>query len=221
MPRRLLFAIPLLGGCATMGTFQNAETLGKGKWEVGIEPSMWGAASESATVMYPHAGVSARVGLSDRIDVGGRVGSSGIELSGKFGLTDRESNVPVSIAPSVGGLALGAGSTSFSIIALQVPVLVGLRMGENEVVLGPKVHLWSFGASVDNSGASAAIWSLGASAGYSARVGPTVRLIPELAVLRPIVVTGATDTTSDTVGVDSAGVLLQVGLGIVIGSPAE
>ncbi|MBM4389620.1 MAG: hypothetical protein FJ090_00750 [Deltaproteobacteria bacterium] len=216
---RLLAAFPLLTGCATFGTFQNAETLGKGNWEVGIEPSMWGGSGESATLLYPHAGVSARVGLSDRVDIGGRVGSSGIELSGKFGLTERDANVPISIAPAVGGMAIGAADASVSILALHVPVLFGLRMGENQVVLGPKVHVWSFNAGAAGSSASAAIWSLGASAGYSAHVGGSVRLIPELALVRPLFGAGSADGVSDSVGVDGSGVFLQVGLGIVIGKP--
>ncbi|MBM4364817.1 MAG: hypothetical protein FJ102_01270 [Deltaproteobacteria bacterium] len=161
------------------------------------------------------------MGLSDRVDVGGRVGSSGIELTGKFGLTDRDAQMPISIAPAVGGMAIGAGGTSVSVLAVHVPVLFGLRMGENQVVLGPKFHVWSFGAGAAGSSSSAAIWSLGASVGYSARVGGSVRLIPELALVRPLFVVGSADGASESVGVDSSGILLQVGLGIVIGKAPD
>mgnify|MGYP001607161267 FL=1 len=214
--RLFLAVLPWLTGCATLGTFQSAETVGQGNWEVGIEPSMWGGIAADTTVLYPHAAVSARVGLSDRFDIGGRVGSGGVEANAKLGLTDRDADVPISVGAGVGGMAVGAAGSSVSILAVHVPVLFGIRTGENQLVLGPKVHVYSFGASSGGSAASAALWSLGGSVGYVAGVGPTVKLVPELAFALPVLAAGSAGTTTDTIGV-SDGALLQVGLGIVIG----
>ncbi len=213
--RTLVTLFPLLAGCATLGTFQNAETLGQGAWELGIEPSMWGGISGEGSALYPHAGVSARVGVSDAVDLGGRVGSSGVEFTTKFALSKPGASMPVSLAPSFGGMAIGAGGTSASVLALHVPLLIGIKTGENELVLGPKLHVYSFGVSTGGDAEGGALWSLGGSVGYSLRVGPTVRLIPEFAFAVPTLTTGEEGAESVVGLVDGA--LLQVGLGIVIG----
>lgn len=219
--RLLVLLFPALTGCATLGTFQSAETLGQGNWEVGIEPSMWGAAAEGGSVFYPHAGVSARVGVSERIDIGGRVGSTGIELTGKFGITEPEANVPISVAPSIGGMAITAGGASLAVIAVHVPVLFGVPIGENELVVGPKLHVWSVGAGAPGSSASAGIWSVGGSVGYAARVGRSVRLIPEFALVKPLFVVGSANGSTESLGVEANGALMQIGLGIVIGRASD
>lgn len=213
-----LLSLVLLSGCATLGTFQNAETLGKGGWEVGIEPSMWGGAGAGGAVTYPHAGVSARVGVSDRVDIGGRIGSTGVEFTTKFGLTARDAAVPISFAPTVGGFAIAVSGASAGILALHLPVLIGLRVGDRgEFVLGPKAHIYQIFANSGSLGGSATIWSLGGSAGYSAPVGKTVKLIPEVACVVPVVGT-ASASGSSVSAFGSSGVLFQVGMGIVIGS---
>jgi hypothetical protein len=220
--RPFAFALPplaLLGGCATLGTFQGAETLGKGGWEVGIEPSMWAGVSSEGSLLYPHAAVSSRVGLGDRFDIGGRLGSSGVELTTKVALSEPGADVPIAIAPSFGGMAVSVGTSSASVLALHVPVLFGIRTGENELVLGPKVHLYSFGASAGGGASGGALWSAGGSVGYLARLGPTVGLVPELAFAVPLFATGAEGAES-AVGLGK-GALVQVGMGILIGRSAN
>lgn len=213
--RPLVALFPLFTGCATLGTFQSAETLGQGAWELGIEPSMWGAVSGEGSALYPHAGVSGRVGVTEGVDLGGRVGSSGVEFTTKFALSKPGATMPISLAPSFGGMAISAAGSSVSVLALHVPLLFGIKTGENELVLGPKLHVYSFGASTGGEAAGGALWSLGGSLGYALRLGPTVRLIPELAFAVPTLATG-TDGAEAAVGITD-GALLQIGLGIVIG----
>ena len=90
------------GGCATIGTLQTANTLGKGKFQMALEPSAWGAIG-STTVLVPNVTLAARYGLSPTLDIGGRVGSNGFEINGKLQLTPPKApGLVVSIAPASG-----------------------------------------------------------------------------------------------------------------------
>lgn len=209
--------LPVLGGCATLGTFQNAETLGKGNWEVGVEPSLAGLADGLDTEPFPAVAVSGRIGVGDRVDLGGRVGSGGVELTGKFGLTHREARVPVSVGLSAAGMSVGYAGDTVTALTAQVPLLVGVRMGAHELVLGPKLHLFHMGASY--AGSSEALWSVGGSAGFSARVGPTVKLVPELAFAVPVLNVSSGEDDTDYALRKDPPIVLQVGMGFLFGNP--
>ncbi|MBN1336557.1 MAG: hypothetical protein JXB39_11420 [Deltaproteobacteria bacterium] len=215
----LLPLLALLTGCATVGTFQTADTLGTGAFQVGLEPSWWGVAATGEAAGFLHGGVSARYGVNDRLDVGGRIGSSGLEMLFKVQLTDPQSGGPiVSIAPSGGGFgALGAGGGA-GLLAFQVPVILGFpTSGGSQFVLAPKVHEYLILAGTSDDSASLSLTSLGASVGYAARLGPGFRLLPEVAFVYPVL--GAADASDQSSQVEflGEGVLLQVGLGILLG----
>lgn len=212
---RFVLALLLLPGCATIGTFQRAETLGKGNWEVGIEPSMWGGVGGGGAAAYPHAGVSARVGASDRVDLGGRVGSTGVEVSSKFLLSDPASDHPISLGANFGGFAIGAGGASAGLLAVHIPLLLGIPVGERgQFVVGPKTHIYHGFAAASGESAGFTLWSLGASAGYAAQVGDTFKIVPELAFVVPVVASAGGESAS----VYDSGLLFQAGVGFVFGS---
>jgi len=212
---RFLLALLVLPGCATIGTFQRAETLGQGNWEVGIEPSMWGGAGGGGAVAYPHAAVSARVGATDRVDLGGRLGSTGVEVSSKFLLSDPESDHPISLGANVGGFAVGAGGASAGLLAVHIPLLIGIPMGERgQFIVGPKTHIYHGFASSTEGSAGFTLWSVGASAGYAAPVGETFKVVPEVAFVVPAVASAGGESES----VYSNGLLFQAGVGFVFGS---
>jgi hypothetical protein len=230
----LLAALALVAtasGCATIGTLQTADTLGKGKFQMGLEPSVWGAIASGGTILVPNVTLSARYGLSDNFDIGGRVGSNGFELNGKLMFTKPKApGLIVSLAPSIGGFALAAGGAAAGTFYLQVPVLLGFPIGGgSQFVLGPKVMDWFFfGAASTSSGgttssgsASGNMLALGTSVGVSLKLGSGFRLLPEVSFAYPLITaasagSGGTSAGASSVGT-SSGVLTQISLALLFG----
>jgi hypothetical protein len=182
--------------CATIGTLQRAQTVGAGDFEWAIEPGYWGASSEGTGVYLPYGNIAARWGLTERVDIGGRVGFAGTEFLAKARLTPEDSPVVVAVAPTVGGLFAGGGG----IINAQVPLIVDVPIGENALVLAPKVSTMTAAAG----GEYATLWSAGASVGYALRLNDTVTVLPEYARVWPVAGTYVGTLGSEAQGVDGA-----------------
>lgn len=221
---KYLLATSLLSGCATFGTFQRADTLGEGGIQVALEPSMWGGSFEGKGGMVPQASVSMRYGVGERVDIGARVGTGGFEALGKFQLTDPEYDaVVVSLAPSGGGFGFGSTEASAAILSVQVPLLIGLRIGEDhQLVLAPKVHDWIFFAAAKEGASVAHVVSAGGSVGLAIRLGKRFTLLPEVAMLKPVWMYGANkygDATYNPFGDDVVMSQYSVGLLVDLGRP--
>ncbi len=215
----LLAGAFLASGCATFGTMQTASTVGRGHTRVALEPSMWGAATPDGTALVPVVTLSAEHGLSDQVDIGGRVGTSGFELWGKLQLTPPLSPVILSLAPSAGGFALVGSGGGGGILFFQLPVLVGIRVGGSELVLGPKIHDWMLIGSSGGTNGSGNLVSVGGTLGFALRLGPGFRIMPEIAVLRPVVasVTAGTGDNTLTQVFSSQAYLLQFSVSLMFG----
>lgn len=192
--------LSMAGGCATLGSFQSADTVGKGQWEVAVEPSLWGGSSSGSVAAVPHLAVSGRYGASDRVDVGARMLGNGLDGTIKVLLTPPDSDgVVVSLAPTAGGLFALGGAAIFN---ASLPVLVGIPTSDaSQLVIGPRV-VGIAGVTVDESDA---LLLVGSSLGYYASLGGRFAIVPELSVVAPV--TG-----------EGSGVLLQIGVGGVLGS---
>ncbi len=218
------------GGCATIGTLQTANTLGKGKFQMALEPSAWGAIG-STTVLVPNVTLAARYGLSPTLDIGGRVGSNGFEINGKLQLTPPKApGLVVSIAPSLGGFALAAGGASAGSLYVQVPVLLGFDLGGgSQLVLGPKLLDWLFfgggtassGGTTSSAGGSGNLLAVGTSVGVSLKLADGFRLLPEISVAYPLVtgISGSANGNSagSTSVATSNGLLTQISLALLFG----
>ena len=185
----LILSAALLSGCPSWHTAQTADTLGEGNVQVGIEPSFWILPEGAGTITMPY--LSARFGISERFDFGGRSGPSGLELQTKYLITEPDADgVVLSVAPSFGGIVV----PNAKVLTAQVPLLVGVNVGEHQLVLGPKAHLYHLGVSAevceeDGGGTASAgttLYSLGSSLGFSAKLGKGFRILPEVAVLMPM-----------------------------------
>lgn len=215
-----------LVGCATIGTAQTASTLGKGRVQVGLEPAITGLVAETG-LAYPRVDLAVRYGVADGVDVGGKIGSVGLEFGGKFRLTRPEAEeevrrVVVSVAPTLGGALIGVPGVNFGSIYAQVPVLVGIPVGAgDELVLGPKIHDWYAFGDVSVASGGANLLSVGTTVGYAARMGERFRILPEIAVLVPV--HGRVDAVAfgqkAGTGVETfgRGVLLQGSLALLFG----
>jgi hypothetical protein len=204
-----MLALSLLA-CATIGTLQRAQTVGEGDFEWAIEPGYWGVSSETTGVALPYGNIAARWGLTDRVDIGGRVGFAGTEFLAKARLTGDDAPVVVSVAPTVGGLFAGGGG----FINAQLPVIVDVPVGKNALVLAPKISTMT--ATV--GGEYATLWSAGASMGYALRLSDTVTVLPEFARVWPVGGTYVGTYGSEAQGVGDANVSLhQASVAFVFG----
>lgn len=205
----------LLAGCATVGNFQTPETAGKGHLEFGVEPSYYQrslgvdadvvvpSVTSSKKVIIdgddlndalgleqgvPNLSGSLRYGIADQVDLGLRWGTNGLDVLGKIQLTPRdEDRVVVAVLPSMGGIFVPTQESTIGMLDLQLAVLVGMKTGaRGEIVFGPKAQSWQAQGSADGVDVTGSYLAVGGSAGYAVRLGPSVRLMPEVALAAPL-----------------------------------
>lgn len=199
-------------GCASIGNVQRADTVGKGNYQIGIEPGVQVISAPSVSIPYPHLDASFRYGITDGIDLGARAGFSFLELQGKFLVTKPGApGVIVSIAPTIGGIFIGDASIGAGLLNFAVPALIGIPFGDHEFVIGPRLQgIFAFA----NSGAL--LLGPGTSAGVAFQVSEQIAVMPEVSVVLPVF--GSLSTlTSTAAGAGLGGVLWQVKVGLLVG----
>lgn len=212
--------VGILGLCLTgcrgnLATFQPARTMPAGGFAVGAEGSGIGAMSDEGDKFEGTFSITGRYAVTDRIEIGARVGATRPEIMAKFGLVYGESTrTSISLAPSVGAFV----ATATGIVAAntygQLPVLVGVPIGRHELVLAGAIH---FGHAIN---VDTHVWGLavgpGASVGFVANPTAWLSIVPTLAVALPFFRAGSSGVdTGDTV-------TYQLGVAILAGkiSPA-
>ena len=219
----LLFGVGLLGtGCASINAAQTANTMGKGGLQIGLEPAVeaFSGSNGLGTGYAPRVDLAVRYGVTDSIDIGGKVGSSLAELDGKFQLTDPASqSFVLSLAPSIGGFVFGSAGNTAGAFTAKLPLLIGIGFGGHQLVLGPTLTD-ILGEGSDSSGNSAVtnIFGVGATIGVAFRLSDGFRLMPEFGFMVPVTGTSSGNGTSTSAGLTSAGFLWQVGLTFLFGS---
>lgn len=216
----------LATGCVSISHVQTADTLGKGRFQFAMEPGLAGAAvfagDNSGVVPYPHVDLAMRYGVTDRVDLGVRFGSSLVELQSKFLLTSPENpDKAISVAPSVMTVFLGsdeedADNSRYTNLAL--PVLIGFKTdGGSELVVGPRAILTRVSSQTDGVSSSANLISIGGSVGYALRVANGFRVMPEVGVSYPVV--GSVNDGSDSKAIAGfTGGMVQFKLGLLFGA---
>lgn len=173
-------------GCSAVGMVQTAQTLGKGGWEVSVDPGVNGLFIVPPPGPVLHG--SFRYGVTDSVDLGGRVGTTFIEFQSKFLLTPPEHPViAVSIAPAVGVMFGFVALGGVPMMHATLPVLIGFKFGPHELTLGPRLQNVLFLGDTD-ADASAYILSGGASLGFAAQVTEKFRILPEFSVSTPFTI---------------------------------
>jgi hypothetical protein len=161
--------------------------------------------------------------VSNAVDLGFRLGSSGVEFQTKFLLTSRSSPlVNVSLNPLVNGFVwFGASGTSGpgGLVGFQLPVLIGFNTGNgSEIVLGPRlIDLLLFGVASTASG-TRNILLAGGSVGWNIRLTDHFRMHPEVGVVFPLLGMVNSTGTLATGGFTLAGIGLQASLGLQFGN---
>ncbi len=208
-------------GCASAGSMQTAHTLGKGKGQLGIELSEQALVTRDSVAAYPMLGVAGRYGVSERIDLGGRIGPSGLELQMKFQLTAPPPSTVASIAPRAAIYAFDPGGVAIRSYNFGLPVLVGIALPrEHQLVLGPTVHNMLFSLSAGSAAGIVDTTYVGSTVGIAWKMPATrtpIRLVTELGALCPVIV--YTDRYDGVGGVSWGGSkwTLQANLGFLIG----
>lgn len=196
-------------GCFTYGSMQRAETLGKGNREFAAEIGMVGAGGQGTVVAVPNPSFAARFGVSDRVDIGGRMGFSAIAFTTKVMLTEPGSDgVKLSLAPEIGAFPLFVAWLGH----LQMPLLIGIPMGgNNEMILGPRAHGYAIGTTADGT---AGFVMVGTSVGFAFDLGG-LTLLPELTLEYPTFAgtsVGNVSTADNLLGSNTLLFNFQVGL---------
>jgi hypothetical protein len=216
--RKLILAGMLLPSCTAINQYQKAETLGEGNYEFAVEPTVWGAGGGNTNGFFTVApNITYRYGTSDRFDIGGRIGASGIELLTKWQLSDGDTKI--SIAPSFGGFAAGGSGASVGFVQVGVPVLFGVPMGDSgELVLGPREQTYLVFGSGGGTAASGTAILLGGTVGYSAQASDRLRVHPEFGFLFPVVASASAGGTSASTASFGGGFIWNLGVGLAFGA---
>ncbi len=208
-------------GCA--GTMQTARTNGEGNFQFGVEPGVThyippsevsDGTGVNLNTTLPSFNLAGRYGVSDRIDIGARIGTVGYDVHAKFMITDPndQQSIAMSMAPSItvaGGSVGGAGSF---IAISRIPFLVGIPFGDHELTVTPRATP----IITTGTGGTAFLLSGGGSVGFAARVADTFWVVPELSVDVPFL--GAVDTDAGGGGdVGFGGTIVNFGVGLLFG----
>lgn len=215
----LVFCAAQWQACAAIGSTQTADTVGAGRLQVGVEPGVTALVPRTSTEqpsLTPLFDVSVRYGAAERLDLGVRAGQSGLGLETKVMLTPRRWPLLVSVAPTVSarlepsGEPLAIVGQTFS---AALPLLIGVRLGPHQLVLGPRAQGFVF---LPNDGARASyrVLMAGGSLAVALRISRAVAVMPELAVLLPLVQGGDAPRSG-------AGLPVQLKLGFLLGEPAN
>jgi hypothetical protein len=225
----LPFAAALvLTGCASLNAAQTANTLGRGGLQLGLEPAVEGFSGNNGEglAIVPRVDLAVRYGLTDNIDIGGKLGSSLFEINAKFQVTDPNNKaLVVSLAPSLGGFVFGSSGDTVGSFTIKLPLLIGFGFGDgNQFVFGPNIQNILVEESGGNCnpgngchGVVGDVIGLGASVGAAFKVSDGFRLMPEVGIMVPIIGV-ASNGSNSTANVGSSGFIWQFGLTFLFGS---
>lgn len=228
----ILAFLPLMTGCPSFSTMGLARTLNQGAIQGWVAPEGAGAIPinrpagvTTGGIGWPNIEGGVRVGVTDRVELGGRLGFNGIMAEGKFGILRPEttdSGFNLSINPGIGFIGYGAGSGAgggfVGVLTFSVPILMGIDFGGHELVIGPRIiDQLLFGSFSSSSGGGASstvnVFYVGGSVGFAIKVSGGFRIMPEIAVGVPAVA-ASVDVGSSAF----SAVIIQGGVGFLFGS---
>lgn len=224
-------AAVLLTGCPSFSTMGTARTIPKGsnQFHVGMGGQQlrdW-SVTESGTldnVTVPAFEVGLSHGVSDSVEVGGKVWFLGAELNSKFQLfrsASPTSGVDLALAPALSFYPLSgennAGQqTSGGLAFLHLPLLLGVNVGGgSQVILAPRLTgTFAWGSASGGTSSTASVLWAGGSLGLALKLGDSFRLMPQVSVAYPFATTRDLQATTDLA---FQGVIVQGQLGLLFG----
>lgn len=226
--RLAIVALWMFSGCASVSTMGLARTLNKGAAQGWVGPSGGGVialpASPSGTAQtfgYPLIEGGGRIGITDHFELGGKIGFSGIGAEAKIAFLrppTMESGVNLSLNPGITFVGFGGGDLFVGTLTFHLPVLIGIDFNGHELVLGPRlIDQLVFAGGFGSNGAPGNVLYAGGSVGFAVKIAPNFRMIPEISVGVPFLVTGPSGAGSTVSALGAGGLIFQAGLGFVFG----
>lgn len=205
-------------GCS-MGMVQTAQTVGKGAYEVSIDPGFAGLLNEGTIGPTIHGAY--RYGVTDRFDLGVRLGTAIAEVQTKFLFTEPSNEtIAVSLAPAA-GILLGLGGPIYG-FNFPLPLLIGFKMGPHELTLGPRLQANIYSITDGESSRTPSTLSAGLSVGIAAQTSDTFRILPELSMSTPFYIGGRHAASAYEYYATEVGVFsYSFNLGFQFGSPRK
>lgn len=180
----------LLMGCPSISNLSSARTLDKGQLQFIATPNVVGLGTVgpegSALPFIPMAEGQFRYGITDHVELGGKLWLGGFAGHMKFGLVrseSAESGFNLSLDPGISYTGIMFNESVVGAFYVYLPVLFGFRFGEgHEFTIGPRLVPILGGVSVANESERGAALFGGSSFGASFKLG-AIRLIPEFSFL--------------------------------------
>jgi hypothetical protein len=176
--KRVIPIALLLGGCMSFSTLGRARVVEQGRTQVYGAPEAFVVATASGASVRPTAELGVRYGATRDVELGARVTTAGLTLGTRVQLErspDPHDGVDVLIAPAL-------AYTVQDKLALEVPVLVGINLGEHQLVLAPRL-VYQMRLGVPFAPGPVSFLYAGLSVGVAIRLDDHVALMPEVAAL--------------------------------------
>ena len=205
MKRALLLTLLLTTGCYSFSTLGRARTVQEGRIEVWGAPEALVVATDTGGSVRPVGEVGVRYGATREVELDARITTAGFTLGPRVQLVrapDPRDGFDVLVAPAL-------AYTAQDKLALEVPLLFGINLGEHQIVIAPRlVYQMRLGAT----GVPGPISFLyaGGSIGVAIQLDAHVALMPEVALLGQIYSDpGFTSNVASALG-------LQASLGLIV-----
>jgi hypothetical protein len=204
--RALVVACAVLAtGCYSFSTLGRARTVSEGRVEVWGAPEALVVATDSGASIRPLGELGVRYGATRDVELDARVTTLGLTLGPRIQLLrapDPTNGLDILIAPAL-------AYTAQDKLALEVPVLFGIDLGEHQIVIAPRL-VYQMRLGVPSVGAVNFLYA-GGSIGVAIQLDSHVALMPEVAFLGQIYSDpGFTSNVSSALGVQgSIGLLVD------------
>jgi len=194
-----------LTGCPSLSTMQTPRTVPQGQVRFGLgfeavgiktaaRTDSAGNTTPSESVTFPQFELTLRYGVTDNLDIGGKLYLIGAEAGFKYQFL--RGPLDVAVAPAASYISIGSSSngssSSLSATYLHLPVLFGLNLNDNVAIsFGPKFLYTIASISASDSGndrssaATSGLW-VGGYVSLPLKVGHAFWLAPEINVYRPL-----------------------------------
>lgn len=133
----LLPCLILWTGCASFSTHLTPRPTTKGKTELDAHVNVLAYSKDDGQRrVFPNVELALRYGLSDTVDIGGKVNAGTVELNSRIALVLSD-GFDLGIVPSAGIVAIdtSSGHEQAGIVTFGAPILAGVHIGSTTTLL--------------------------------------------------------------------------------------
>lgn len=189
-----------LGGCYSFSTLGRARTVDEGRFEVWGAPAALVVATDSGASIRPVGELGLRYGATRDLELDLRVTTLGVTAGPRIQLVrspDPHEGVDVLMAPAL-------AYTAQDKLALELPLLVGIDLGEHQLVIAPRL-VYQMRLGAPGTAQPTSFLYAGASVGFVAQLDAHVALMPEVALLGQLYADpGFASNVADALGIQAS-----------------